>query len=76
MSATELDEQGVNSANLHSMAAAGVACLCRVDMVLAIRLDERQRSETVDDAVARHRAGKALQKFLKHKPSTEDLVGS
>lgn len=45
-------------------------------LVLAIRLDEGQRSKTVGDAVTCLRAGETLQEFLQHEPGAEHLVSS
>ena len=76
MSATWLNEQGVNGADLNPMTATGIADLCGLNMVLAIRLDEGKSSEALDDAVARLRASEALEKFLQHEPRAEHLVSS
>ena len=43
VSATELDEWGVNGSNLHAAMAAGVSDFCRFDVIFLNRLEEGER---------------------------------
>ncbi|GCL62557.1 hypothetical protein AQPW35_16380 [Rubrivivax pictus] len=58
------------------MPATGIPNLSCVNVILPVRFDERQGSESFYDAVARLGASKALQEFLQHKTSAEYLIGS
>lgn len=72
--ATQVYEKGVDRAKLHTASAAAVAEVGRVDVVIAIRLQEPKRAESFDELVARLRAGKPLQEFLKYEARREQLI--
>lgn len=58
------------------MPTTGISNLSCVNVVLPVRFNERQGSESFYDAVARLGASKALQKFLQNKTGAEYLIGS
>ncbi|HOB95382.1 MAG TPA: hypothetical protein PK306_22800 [Aquabacterium sp.] len=58
------------------MPATGIPNFSCVNVILPVRFDERQGTESFDDAVACLGASKALQQFLQHKTSAEHLIGS
>lgn len=60
MSSAELNEQCVNGANLNTVLTTSISNLRGVNVILAIRLDERKRSESFYDAVKCLRASTAL----------------
>lgn len=60
MSSAELSEQCVNGANLNTVPTTSISNLRGVNVILAIRLDERKRSESFYDAVECLGASKAL----------------
>lgn len=63
----ELREQRIDRSQLHTRAPAGVAQERGVDVVLPIRCDEWQFSESIDDVAAGAGPGEALQQFLEDK---------
>ena len=60
MSSAELNEQCVNGANLNTVLTTSISNLRSVNVILAIRFDERKSGESFYDAVACLRASKAL----------------
>jgi hypothetical protein len=76
VSATELDEHRVDGSDLGTVAAAGVAQLGGFDVIFAVRLQEYERGEALDQRAPCLGAGKTLQQFLQHEASGEDLVCS
>jgi hypothetical protein len=60
VSSAELNEQSVNGANLNAVPATSISNLRSVNVILAIRFNERKCGESFNDAVARLRASKAL----------------
>ncbi len=76
MSATQLDQQGVDGSDLNPTTAAGVADFRGFDVVLAIGLKECQGRQAFHKLRACLRTGEALQEFLKDQPGCEDLIRS
>ena len=68
----ELRQDGVDRSNLDAAPSAGAADVGRRDVVLAIRDEEGQGSEALDDLVPCLRPGEALQEFLEDEPGRED----
>ena len=69
---TQLRQKRIDRSDLDSSAATFVAQGSGVDVILTIRHDQRQRRETVQDLIARLRAGKPLQDFLQYEPGRVD----
>lgn len=57
----KLGQQGVDCADLHTGATALIAKFRSSKVVLAIRAEQWQRAETLDNLLARFRARKSLQ---------------
>lgn len=72
MTETELGEQGVDGANLHTRAPAAIAQFRGVDVILPVRSQQRQGREPLDDVFACTRAGESLQQFLQDQPRGHD----
>lgn len=60
----KLDQKRINGADLHASTATAVAQFRRSDVIVAVRLQYGQRSETLDDLSPRFGAGEPLQQFL------------
>jgi hypothetical protein len=45
-------------------------------MIFAIRLEQRKRSEALDDLCAGLRPGESLKQFLKNQPGRDDDIGA
>lgn len=74
MPQAKLDQHCVNRSDLHPVASTRVAELGGLNVVLAIRLEERERGEPLNQLVAGLGSGEALEQFLKDQPSSEHLV--
>ena len=74
VSNAQLNEQGVNGAELHAGAPARVAQVCRAYVVGAIRLYERDMSEAVDDLLTRTSGYETLQQLLQDQTGGHDDV--
>ena len=74
--AAKLDEQGIDGSDLHAAAAAGIADLCRVDVIFPVRLEEGQRAEAFNQLDTGLRPCEALQQFLEDESGREDLIGA
>src|SRR5687767_7704425 len=51
----QLDQQCIDGPDLYAGTATGVSHLCRGDVVIAVRLQQRQRRKALDDLRSRHR---------------------
>jgi len=72
----QLNEQGVDRADLNSRPPAPIAQFRGADVVIAIRYDQRQRAESFNDVLAGARAVEALQELLQHKASRHDRIAA
>jgi hypothetical protein len=72
----ELDEQGIDGADLDTPAATGIADVGGGDVVLLVGLKEGEHGEALHELVSVFGAGKTLQHVLEHQSSGEDLIGS
>jgi len=70
----ELCEQCINGADLDSRPTASVAQSRCVDVVISIRLEERQRRKALDNLGLRLGAGEALQKLLQNQSCGDDYL--
>jgi hypothetical protein len=71
-----LNEQRVNGADLNAPPAACISNFGRLNVVVAIRLQEAQRAESLNQLVASLGSREALEEFLKHQARCEDLIAS
>lgn len=67
----ELRQQRVDRPDLHTFAAALIAQFRRMNVVVAIRHDQRQGGKPLDDLVPALGAGETLQNFLEHEAGGE-----
>ena len=74
VSATELNQQGIDGPDLHPAAATGVAHLRRFNVILPVWLEESESGEAFYELHAGLRPRKALQEFLQDEPGCEDLI--
>jgi len=72
--ATELNEQRINRADLHSATTARISHLCRLDVILPVRLQERNRHEPFHELVTGFRARETLQQLLHDEARCEDVI--
>ena len=72
VSNAELCEERVDRADLQAAAATVVAKVGRSCVILALRHDQRQRSESIDDLLSRFRAAESLQDLLENQAGRED----
>src|SRR5205823_6673263 len=70
----KLRQQGVYRADLNAAAAASVAQLCRVDVIVPVGNQERQRRKPIQYPLASPRPGKALQKLLQNETGGEQCL--
>jgi hypothetical protein len=64
VSTTQLNEQGIDGADLNPRATTGVAHLGRSNVVLPVWRDEGQDLQALEDGLSRTRAAEALKQFL------------
>ena len=69
---TKLREERLDRSDLKAAAAAFIAKICGGRVVFALRHDERQRSEPIEDLCSRLGAAKSLEKFLKNQAGREN----
>jgi len=74
VSYAQLCKQGIDGSELDSPSSANIAKLGRGDMVLSLRLEQRQRRKPFDDLGTGFRTREALQKFLQYEASRDDDV--
>jgi len=72
VSNAELRKQCINGADLDSRAAASIAQGRRVNVVIPIRLEERQHSKAFDNLGLRLGSQETLQKLLQNQPRSDD----
>jgi hypothetical protein len=72
----KLNQYRVNSADLYTVPPTSVANLGGIDVVVAIGLQECQRSKPLDQLAACLGPGKALQQFLEDQTCCEHLLCS
>ncbi len=68
--------QGINGAELHAQTPAIVVQLRRVYVILAIRHQLRQGTETINDILARAWPGETLQQFLQNHVGRDNSVST
>jgi len=64
MSATQLDQQGIDGSNLHAATTAGVPEFGGFDVVFAVQLEEGQCRQALHQLGSGLWSGKPLQKCL------------
>jgi len=69
---TKLREERIDRSDLKAAAAALVAKVCSGSVVFALRHDQRQRSESIEDLRSRFWAAESLEKLLKNQPGGEN----
>ena len=72
MSDAELRNQSINGSDLYTRPATRVSHGCRSHMVFAVRLDQCQRREPLDNLLARLGTSETLKKFLQYKTGRDD----
>ncbi len=65
-------QERVNRSELHSLAAAGIPKIGCCNVIVAVRGDQRQGSEPLDDGIAGLRSSKALKQLLQHQARRHD----
>jgi hypothetical protein len=65
-------EERIDRTDLHAAATAGIAKLCRGDVILALRHDQWQRRETVEDLLSRLWTTEPLKELLEDQAGSED----
>jgi hypothetical protein len=71
---TELREEGINGARLHTIFPTGISQLCGSDVICPVRGQERQTAETLYQCVRLLWAAEALQQFLQHQTRGHKLL--
>lgn len=71
----ELDEQGIDGADLDTPAAAGITDVRRCNVVLLVGLEKGKDGEALHELVLIAGASETLQHFLEHQSRGEDLRG-
>ena len=74
MTQTKLGNDRVDRSDLHSRSAACIPEFCSGDMILSGRLNQRQRSEPLDDLRAGFRARESLKKLLQDEACRHDDI--
>jgi hypothetical protein len=72
----KLRQQGIDRTDLDTASPASVSQCGRVDVIAAVRGQERQSGEPRNDLFARSWAGKALQQFLKYQAGRQNRLTS
>lgn len=70
----KLREQGVDRADLDASASTPNSNVGGADVVIAIRYDQRQRAESLDDFLVGASACEALQELLQNKAGRHDGI--
>ena len=73
---TELNQQGINRADLNTPAATGIADVGGCDVVKFVGLKKGQHGEALHELVPVFGAGKTLQHLLEHQSRGEHLLGA
>ena len=74
MTNAELREHSVNRTYLQPGATTMVSQFRGIDVILPVRGQKRQGRKSINDVLARPRAGEALQQFLQDEPSCQDRI--
>jgi hypothetical protein len=69
----QLCEQGINGSNLYTLSAASIPQCGRVNVIAAIRNQQWQSSEPLDNVRLRFRTVEALQELLQYQAGSDDL---
>lgn len=72
----ELDEQGINGADLDPSAAADISDFGCCNVVLLVGLKKGEPRKTLYELISVIGACKTLQHFMQHQSSGEDLLGA
>ena len=72
MAHAQLGKQRIDGADLDTGLAAGIAQSSRTDVVVAVRLKQRQSRKAFDDLGLCLRTGEALQEFLENQTCCDD----
>lgn len=72
MANTQLRYQRIDRGELHARSPASIAQLGRLDMILAIRNEQRQGRKPVDDSLSVLGSGEPLEKLLQHDTGDDD----
>lgn len=72
----KLRDYSIDGADLDAGAAAAIAQCSSIDMILAVRLQEGQHVEPVDDVLGGPRTGKSLQQFLEDKAGGHNRIAT
>lgn len=72
----QLGEQRIDRTDLGTCSATLVPEVGRCDVVLAIRLQQRQRREALDDLPTRLWPGESLKQFLENNSRRDDDIGA
>lgn len=72
VSDTKLREERIDRSDLKAAAAAFIAKIRGGNVIFALRHDERQRSEPIEDLCSRLRAAETLEKFLENQAGREN----
>ena len=70
----QLRNERIDCSDLNTRPATGVPHTCCSHMIRAIRLNQRQRGEPLDDLIACLGTHKALKKFLQYKAGRDNHV--
>ena len=74
MAYAKLREQGVYGADLNAGSAAGISDSCGANVVISVRLNERESGKALNDLRLRLRCGEALQQFLQDQASSDNYL--
>jgi hypothetical protein len=69
---TKLRQERIDRSDLKATAATVVAKVRSGSVVFALRHDQRERSESIEDLRSRFRAAESLEKLLKNQTGGED----
>ena len=72
----QLRQKRVDRPDLHALSAAVISQFRRMDVIVAIRDDERQRRKALDELGPAFGSGEALQKFLQDKARRQNYFAA
>lgn len=73
---TELRKQGINRANLYTVASTEVSQFSGFDVILSARHKEWQRGESLQNRISRRWSSKPLKQLLKNQTGGDNLFSS
>ena len=76
MTNAKLREHGVNSADLQAGATTAISQFRGFDVILPVWRQKRQGRETLNNVLARPRAGESLQQFLQNQSRGHDGIAT